>query len=446
MNNINRNADIIVALATPYGKSAVAIIRVSGNGCEELVNKFLARRLSVGKIKVNNFRTEKFTENLMAVLYKSPHSYTGEDVVELFPHGNMTICDGIIKTLVESGARIAERGEFTKRAFLNGKVDLMQSEALADIIDAQTAEQLDYGNKRFDGGFKSLENVEKLLLAALSSIEAVLHYSDELEENEIDDVLLNDVNGAIESSMSEIKKEIDGFVGGKILKDGFKIALIGAPNVGKSTLLNALLGNERAIVTPIAGTTRDTVDGDFIYNDRKFTVTDTAGLNEKTSDVVEKIGIDRAIKAASEANVVVCVTEFGKKEKISLPEDIENAIFIENKCDSVFDVGTDYEKAKKDGKLQISAKNGINITALKQLLYDLCPKDHGAICNHRQYDCAVRCFDSLVAAKVESKRAEGFEIVAALLYEAYSAITDLHGEAADEKVISAVFERFCVGK
>ena len=446
MNNMNRESDIIVALATPYGKSAVAIIRVSGKGCEELVNKFLARRLSVGKIKVNNFKTEKFTENLMAVLFKAPHSYTGEDVVELFPHGNMTICDGIIKTLVDFGARIAERGEFTKRAFLNGKVDLMQCEALADIIDAQTAEQLAYGNKRFDGGFKTLENVEKLLNNALSSIEAVLHYCDELEENELDEGLVNDVNNAIDIATCELKREIDGFVGGKIVKDGFKIALIGAPNVGKSTLLNALIGSDRAIVTPIAGTTRDTVDGDFIFRDRKFTVTDTAGLNEKTSDAVEKIGIDRAKKAAGEANVVVYVTEFGGNEKITLPEDIEKAVFIENKCDNVSDVGNDYEKAKIDGKLQVSAKNGINITALKQLLYDLCPKDYGAICNHRQFDCAIRCFDSLVAAKEESKRAQSLEVVAALLYEAYSAITDLHGEAADEKVISAVFERFCVGK
>ena len=443
MNGLSNN-DIITALATPVGKSAVAIIRVSGDGCTRLLNEFLEKQLKVGRLCVNTFKSGDFTESLMAVAYKAPKSYTGEDLVELFPHGNPLICDIIIKALTENGARLAERGEFTLRAFKNGKLNLMQCEALADIIDAQTAGQLDYGNKRYFGEFKALGKVQQLLKKSLSSIEAVLHYSDEMEQNEVDGAEMFAVLAAAESAVAMLKNEIDGFAGGKIINDGFKVALIGAPNVGKSTLLNALTESDRAIVTPIAGTTRDTIDGNYVYNGRKFTVTDTAGLNEKTADYVEKIGIERAYEAANDADAVVLVTD---GNKINIDKSAFNRLVtVKNKCDGQTDAGIDYQKASADGVLRISAKNNINVTALKQKLFDLCPKDFGSVCNHRQYDCVVRCYDSLNAAISEAKKAEGLEIVAALLYEAYSAITELYGEKADESIISAVFERFCVGK
>lgn len=443
MNVINNKNQIIAALATPYGKSAVAIIRISGFGSIELVERFLLRKIGIGELKTNTFKADGFTERLMAVGFKAPRSYTGEDLVELYPHGNMTVCDGILKVLIGGGARLAERGEFTRRAFQNGKVDLMQCEALADIIDAQTTEQLVYGNKRYDGGFSQLKVAEDLLKKALSTVEAVLHYGDELEQIEIDGGLKDDVYSAIDRVIDIVEKEERGFAGGKIINDGFKVALIGQPNVGKSTLLNALTGSDRAIVTPIAGTTRDTVEGSYIYNGRKFVVTDTAGLNESTFDEVEKIGIERAKRAAEDADAVVIVTTPGEKAQKS---DYALSVEVANKCDSAVDVGEDYASCEHGGVMEISAKLGKNVTALKKKLYDMCPKDFGAVCNHRQYGCICRCLSSLRAAADESKKAESLEIVAALLYEAYSAIAELHGETADENVISSVFERFCVGK
>lgn len=443
MNSFDNNK-IIAALATPYGKSAVAIIRISGEGCISLTEKYLTRPLGIGELAVNTFIAEDFKENLMAVGFKAPRSYTGEDTVELYPHGNMTICDGIIKTLLNGGARLAERGEFTERAFKNGKLDLTQCEALADIIDAQTTEQLVYGNKRYDGGFGELKKAEMLLKKALSTVEAVLHYSDELEQIEIDEGIKSDVYESIDDTIKLLEKEKHGFVGGKIINDGFKVALIGAPNVGKSTLLNALTDSDRAIVTSIAGTTRDTVDGSYIYNGRKFTVTDTAGITDTTTDVVEKIGIERALDVAENADAVVFVQT--NERKCEIKNRYAQVVRVHNKSDETADVGIDYVRAETAGIMDISAKFGKNIIALKQKLYDLCPKDYGAICNHRQYECICRCLDSLYAAKNESKKAEGLEIVAALLYEAYSAIAELHGEQADEQVISAVFDRFCVGK
>lgn len=439
MNNMNEQNKIIVAMSTPYGKSAIAGIRLSGNGCIELVDRRLSRSLKVGKLEYNTFETGRFEEKLMAVCFRAPHSYTGEDMVELYPHGNMTIVDGIVKELISDGARLAERGEFTKRAFLNGKKDLMVCEALADIIDAQTTEQLVYGNKRYDGEFTALNRVKELLNGALSSVEAILHYSDELEENETDQTALNGVYASINEAEEILSAEIKAFAGGKIRRDGFNVVILGAPNVGKSTLLNAMVGSDMAIVTDIAGTTRDALTGHYIYKDRLFTVTDTAGLNDETADVIEKIGIERAKTAAEKADALVYVTcEGAEKENFSQRVDI-TAI---NKCDDI----AEKDSFDMNESIKISAKFGKNILALKEMLYSLCPKDCGALCNHRQYECAVRCSDALRAAQKEMKGAGGVEIVAALVYEGYSAISELFGEKADEKVIETVFDRFCVGK
>lgn len=443
MNNTCSKNEIIVALATPYGKSAIAIIRMSGKGSKTLAEKFLKNKLKAGQIRYNVFTSGNFTENLMATYFKAPSSYTGEDIVEMYPHGNTLIIDTIIKALIGGGARAAERGEFTERAFKYGKLDLTECEALADIIDAETSEQLSYGNARFNG-IKSLSDVEIELNRALSTIEAVIHYSDELEDGEADERLLEDVYKALNRIAERLENEINGYAGGKIIKEGFKIALVGKPNVGKSTLLNALLGEDRAIVTDIAGTTRDTVDGVYVYKRRKFIVTDTAGLNDETRDEVEKIGIERTKTAAKAADAVIFVTESAKTAELS--EFGKQTVTVINKNDKVSDVGTDYYSATEDGKLKISAKYNINITALKERIYDLCPKEVGGICNHRQFDCVKRCLDAVNSARAESKKADGLELVAAALYEGYSAITELLGEAADEKVISSVFERFCVGK
>lgn len=444
MNRIAEN-DIITALATPYGRSAIAVIRVSGGGCFDLVNKHLKSAVEINKIKYNKFSAGDFEEKLMAVGYKAPKSYTGEDMVELFPHGNPLVCDTIIRTLTEDGARLAERGEFTNRAFINGKIDLMQCEALADIIDAQTEEQLIYGNKRYDGEFKGLDEAEKLLNRALSTVEAVLHYGDELEGEEVDYGLLNDVYGAIDGIIRRLEAEIDGHAGGRIVNDGFKAVIIGVPNVGKSTLLNALIGSDRAIVTPIAGTTRDTVDGVYVFDGKKFVITDTAGLNEETTDEVEKIGIERAKAATKTADAVIVMVDSDGRMPDFIPESGKKLI-VKNKCDDITDVGTDYKRAENGEILSISAKNNKNITALKRKLYDIAPKASGAVCNHRQYECVVRCLDACKAAKLECEKKDGLEIVAAALYDAYGAIQKLYGKEADESVISSIFERFCVGK
>lgn len=446
MNN-NEQKQIITALATPYGKSAVAVIRISGDGSILLVNKFLKRPLEIGEIKYNTFVYNGFGEHLMAVGFEAPRSFTGEESAELYPHGNMTVCEEIINALITGGARLAERGEFTKRAFLNGKLDLMQCEALADIIDAQTSEQLRYGNDRYDREYKALYEVENDLKTSLGEVEAVLHYGDELEGEDVDEQnLLKNVRNTVDKCIKALEKEKIGFDGGKTINDGFKVALIGKPNVGKSTVLNALTESDRAIVTPIAGTTRDTVTGEYVYDGRKFVITDTAGINDNTDDEVEKIGIKRAVAAAKDADAVVFVTDSIDDDIASTIEKPSRYAVVCNKCDKTADVGKDYGKAEKCDTIQISAKFGINIVALKQKIFDLCPKDHGSICNHRQFGCVLKCLDSLYTAREESKKADGLEIVAALLYEAYSAILELYGEQADEKIITDVFQRFCVGK
>lgn len=439
MNSICSKNDMIAALATPYGRSALAVIRISGKGCIEKVSAFLTKPLKPEKLKLNTFVSGEFTENLTAVCYRAPHSYTGEDVVELITHGNPIVVDGVIKALTDGGVRLAERGEFTERAFSAGKIDLTGCEALADIIDAETAEQLKYANARFNGEFTGLKKVESLLVTALGDIEAMLHYVDELEKTDIDGELPTEILAAIDSAIDILTQETESYNGGRILSSGLKVALVGAPNVGKSTLLNALIGADRAIVTDQAGTTRDTVEGAFIYKGRKFIVIDTAGLNDNATDKVEMIGIERAKKAAESADVVIRVTA----ADIDRQAEIAATFTVENKHDEL----TGDENAKSSGDLiKISAKNGVNLTAVKQKLYELCPKNVGEICNHRQYGSAVRCLDACRQARKEWEKPDGMEIVAAALYEACSAIAELYGEQADEKVISSVFERFCVGK
>lgn len=443
MNTID--SDMIAAQATPYGKSAIAVIRISGKGCIKTVERRLDKKLESNIIRLYKFKAVDFVENLMATCYKAPKSYTGEDEVELYCHGNPVICDGIIKALFELKIRLAMRGEFTKRAMLNGKINLMQCEALADIIDAQTTEQLIYGNNRYANGITNLDSVKQILQTALSSIEAAIHYSDELEENEVDSALLNDVYKGLNKAIVILRDEKTRYGGGRIINEGFKIAIIGEPNVGKSTLLNALTEKDRAIVTDIAGTTRDTIEDGYVYKHKKFNVIDTAGITE-TTDTVEKIGVERAKRAAETADAVLYVTCDSTKAEKYLPKSGTIRITVLNKCDSESDVIENYKKAEKDGVLRISAKNGVNITALKEKIYSVCPKDSGAICNHRQYDCVLRCLDSCLAAESESAKVNGLEIVAALLYDAYSAITELYGETADEKILETVFQRFCVGK
>ena len=287
-----------------------------------------------------------------------------------------------------------------------------------------------------------LKDVEITLNRALSSIEAVLHYGDELEDNEIDGAVCDDVFGKIDGLIEILENEKKKFGGGRIINDGFKVALVGMPNAGKSTLLNALTESDRAIVTEIAGTTRDTIEGNYVYDQKKFVIIDTAGIAE-TRDVVEKIGIERAKSAAKDADAGIFLSESAEMNNLDVSG---TKIYVENKCDDEKDVGVDYEKAEKNGRLRISAKLGKNINALKQKLYDICPKDAGAICNHRQYDCVLRCLDALKSAKEQGTGMQSLEIVAAALYDAYSAIEQLYGKCADERVLDSVFERFCVGK
>ena len=347
--------ETIVALATPPMKSALAIIRVSGDDCFAIVSKCFSkditeikeRTLLVGYIEDKN-RNQKIDEVVVAV-YKAPKSFTGEDLVEIICHGSMLISQQIIDILIANGARLATNGEYSSRAFIHQKIDLIQAEAINDIINSSTKESKDLSMLSLTGKTSQLLMPVKTRLAdIISLIEVNIDYP---EYEDIEKANKQQVITICEEIIEMINKLVDEGEKARIIKDGIKVAIVGKPNVGKSSLLNALVGEEKAIVTDIAGTTRDVVEGEVNLGGVVLHLLDTAGIRE-SSDVVENIGVDRAKKAVDEAELVIVVLDGTKEldtedEKILKLTEKSNRIIIYNKADKIVD--------KNDENIYVSA-------------------------------------------------------------------------------------------
>ena len=346
--------ETIVALATPPFKSALAIIRVSGEDAFDIVSRCFSKDLRnvdkrtafVGQI----IDDETLIDDVVLIAYKGPRSFTGENLVEIICHGSMLIANQIIKALLSKGARLAERGEYSMRAYLNGKVDLVQAEAINDVINAQTEEAKALSLMSLEGDTSSLINPIKTKIADLIAlIEVNIDYP---EYEDIEVANKEKIVASIDELVSDGEK-------GRIIKDGIKVAIVGKPNVGKSSLLNALMGEEKAIVTDIAGTTRDIVEGDVNLNGVVLHLLDTAGIRE-SDDKVESIGINKAKETINQAELVIVVLDASQelddedKEILELSKD-KNRIIVYNKTDL----------KKIEGGLSISALNN-DITALKE--------------------------------------------------------------------------------
>ena len=352
--------DTIAALATPPGKSGVAIVRISGDKSYNILqqitksDKFLPRYMYF-----KNIYLKDIIDNALVVYFKAPYSYTGEDVVEIQCHGGYYIANSVIKFCQECGARMAEPGEYSKRAFLNGKISVDQAEGIIEIINAESEAQAKAGSVLVQGKlFDIIKTLQTELTDILAEIEAKLDYPEyEYSDNENKNVLkrLNDIK-------NEIDKLLSTKINGLLVKNGVKIAIVGAPNAGKSSLLNALTNSDKSIVTDIAGTTRDIVEGEYIFNGIIFRLFDTAGIRE-SNDIVEKIGIDRAKQTIDQADLVLKLLDISNPIDI----DIKNKpiITVYNKID----LYTKKYKNKKD-LIYISAKNNINIEELKQIIFN----------------------------------------------------------------------------
>ena len=462
--------DTIVALATPSGAGAVAIIRMSGKDSITIASNVFqsvsGKDISQQKTHTIHLGTivedSKIYDQVLISIFKNPNSYTGEDVIEISCHGSTFIQQQIIQLLLRQGCRMAQAGEFTLRAFLNGKLDLSQAEAVADLISSDNEASHQIAMQQMRGGFSSeIAKLRQELLNFASLIELELDFAEEDVEF-ADRTQFHDLLNRIEFVL---KRLIDSFAVGNVIKNGIPVAIVGEPNVGKSTLLNALLNEERAIVSEIAGTTRDTIEDELVIGGIGFRFIDTAGIRE-TKDVVESIGIKKTFEKIEQAQVVILLLDAkelqvsGLKFQVEI-EKIKNnfpqkpLVVVINKVDllSKYDVETIRQQLETlNLKLEtISAKNKTGIDDLKNHLLSFV--NTGALRNNETIVTNTRHYDSLLKALEEIQKVKfglsnnlPSDLMAIDIRQALYYFGEITGEVTNDELLGNIFANFCIGK
>jgi tRNA modification GTPase len=452
---MNRN---IVAISTAMGNGGISIIRLSGKDVRLIADKVF---LSIGGICPSNFEPRKMylgefsyndtKDRCMCVYFKAPYSYTGEDMIEFQCHGGITLTNKIFESLVELGCEPATKGEFSKLAFLNGKLSLDEAEGIIDVINAESDSELKSGYNLMQGGLRQeVENIQVRLTELLAKLEVTLDYPEEdLEEETRDNVRLT-----LENIKSELVKILSTASYGKCIKDGVRILIYGRTNAGKSSLLNTLLNYDRAIVTDVQGTTRDTLEEVFNYKGYKFILIDSAGIRQ-SDDIVESIGINKSKKALDYADIVLYIVDDSQsleKEDKDIIKSIsdKNVIVVVNKSDLNQKLDADCLPFKKI--LSVSTKTGANIETLKEMLLDFVVSQNTGVSNivltnTRHIDAirrAIDCVDmSLNSVKDDMVN---LDLVSIDIKNVWLALGDITGNSDNEKIIDDIFSKFCVGK
>ena len=444
----------ICAISTPYGSGGIAVVRVSGKSAIEIVDGLFRGRKSLmdaqaytvhyGEIMREVKGEDDILDQVLVSVFRAPHSFTGEDVVEIACHGSMYIQQTLLQWLVDAGCQMAKAGEFTQRAFLNGKMDLTEAEAVADLIAAQTKAEKDLALSQLRGGISSeLAVLRERLLTFTSLIELELDFADHEELEFADRQQLFDLAQEIDTTISQL---VSSFKTGNAIKQGIPVAIIGAPNVGKSTLLNALLGEERAIVSDIQGTTRDTVEDTLILGGMLFRFIDTAGMRQ-TDDRIENMGIERSRQAAQKAAVIIHLQD--ALEPIDTLSQIDNIankhiIHVYNKVDLVPSF------VAADNSIGISAKSG-DIDGLRQLLITYAEekcnvRNAVTISNTRHYEALVRAQSAIQRVKDGLAMQLSGEFLSMDLQDCLSALGEITGQITSQEVLNNIFSKFCIGK
>ena len=449
----------IAAISTGMTVSAIGIIRVSGENCAQIADKVFSpnngkplaecpnRRLILGSLFDKDGRV---IDQCCAVYCRSPQTYTGEDTVEFHCHGSPAVLAAGLESLYLAGAVPAKRGEFTKRAFLNGKLDLTQAEAVIDLIEADTADAAANAAGQVGGVLqKKLVPIYNDLRDLCSHFYAVLDYPDE----DIEDFGLVRYENLLRGDAKALYESLKTYGQGRILRQGVTAAIVGRPNVGKSSLLNALAGFERAIVTEIAGTTRDTVEETVMLGHTRLRLIDTAGIH-RTEDRIEAMGVERAKDAIGKADLVIFVCDGSQEltsddcEIMDLCLEHEHAIALINKTD----LGSRVQPSDLPFMqvIQISAAHGTGIDllsdAVEQMFAGETPCDGSILTNVRQYDACRRAYDALLRALQGLKLGETPDAVLTDVEEAMEAMGEVTGATVREDITARIFERFCVGK
>ena len=446
--------DTIVAISTTTGVGAISIIRLSGPESIGIINNVFTKDLSnveshtihYGHIKDK----EEIIDEVLVSIMRAPKTFTREDIIEINCHGGVASTNKVLEVLLKNGARLAEPGEFTKRAFLNGRIDLLEAEATMDLISSKTDKARKMSINTLTGETSNLiKNLRSDLVAIISNIEVNIDYP----EYEDIEVLTNE---KILPSIKSFKQKLDNIIkkseDSKIVKEGIKVGIIGRPNVGKSSLLNSLLEEEKAIVTDIPGTTRDIVEGTIVLDGIILNIIDTAGIRQ-TEDVVEKIGVERSLSIINSSDLIIFIlnnNEELSEEEIELLQKLEDKkkIIIINKID----LENRLDKSKLDSYIEISVKEGLGINKVKEEIKKLFnlgqleTSDMTYLSNARSISLLHKTMKSIEEAEEEIELSSPIDIVEFSLKDAWNSLGEVIGETYTDELIDELFSRFCLGK
>ena len=452
--------DTICAIATSQGKSAIAIIRVSGDESIEIVNKlFKGKDLTTVDTHTINYghivdSLGNIIDEVLVTVMKAPKTFTTEDVVEINTHGGIAPTNKVLELLLSNGCRLAEPGEFTKRAFLNGRIDLLEAEAVMDMIDARTPVQRELAANQLSGKVSNLINeLRDDMVQIISNINVNIDYP---EYDDVD-IITNDILvPKVTSLKNRIEKILKESQNGKMIKEGIKTAIIGRPNVGKSSLLNALLEEDKAIVTDIAGTTRDIVEGQISINGIILNMIDTAGIRE-TEDKVESIGVEKSIKMMNEADLVLFVLNQNEeltkdiKELLTKLKD-KNYIVLINKKDLEPKFKLEDLDVDKSKVIYTNMTNGEGIEELKQKIVELFNlgnienSDPTYLSNARSIGILESCLESIKEVEKGLVNNEPIDMIELDIKDIWEKLGTINGTTYEEELLDEMFSRFCLGK
>ena len=473
------NDSTITAVATPPGKGGIGIIRISGKDALSIaesifvkkqrkniseknkekafsnkVKQFESHKLYLGNI-INEKEGKNIDEVLLAVM-KAPNSYTKEDVVEINAHSGQIALNEILKLVIKKGARLAQPGEFTKRAFINGRIDLTQAEAVIDIINARTEKSLEIANSQIDGRLRNrISSIKDSLINILAEIDAGIDFPDELDE----DLNKNEIKSRINNeAVKPLMELLENYKKGRVFKEGIRLVVAGKPNVGKSSLMNSMANKERAIVTSLPGTTRDVIEETININGIPAIISDTAGLHD-SNDPIEILGIKKAYEHINVSDIVLFMVDASRKltkEDYKIKKDFKykEKIIVINKIDLVdddikFEIPEEWKKIKK---VKISALYDKGIDELKKMIENAYTGDFGmniqntTIPNLRHKKAIEKTLEKTLRAKRGLNKETPFEMIAIDIKEAMDSLGEITGVSTKDEILDKIFKKFCIGK
>ncbi len=451
----------ITAISTAPGVGGIGIVRMSGDNCFEILDKFFVQK---NKQKIENIKgysikygtimdNNEIIDEVLVSYFKAPKSYTTENMCEINSHGGSVIINKILDICLKNGAELAEPGEFTKRAFLNGRIDLTQAEAVIDVINAKTDKEAKVSIEQLEGNLsRKITEIRTDILDILSDIEANIDYP----EYDIEETSVKKVSEFLDKIYNKLNKLENSFDNGKILREGVLAAIIGRPNAGKSSLLNLILDEERAIVTDIEGTTRDTIEEFISVDGIPLKIIDTAGIRN-TEDTVEKIGVEKAIEIAKKSDVVIAIFDINRElndedEKIINLLEEKNAIIILNKID--LENKINIEKIEKLNKpiIKMSAKNGVGLEELYNeisklfKLKEIASTGEIIVSNNRHKYLIKKAIKNVEICKETVKNNLPVDMISGYIKQVLEDLGEITGDTATEDILNTIFSKFCLGK